>query len=52
MDNNEKATKCPLFSIVDAIAGCDEDCFCMEDACAWWIEDKQKCAVAVIGAKK
>ena len=26
--------------------------FCVEEKCAWWVEDKQKCAIAVISAKK
>lgn len=25
---------------------------CEKEGCAWWIEDKQKCAIAVIGGKK
>lgn len=23
--------------------------FCIKEQCAWWIEDKQKCAIAVLG---
>lgn len=45
--NEEKL--CPLFSIVDATAGCEEDCTCFREKCAWWVEDKQKCAVALTG---
>lgn len=26
--------------------------FCVKEQCAWWLEDKQKCAIAVIGGKK
>ena len=25
---------------------------CMKEKCAWWIEDKQKCAIAAIGCVK
>lgn len=25
---------------------------CRRDSCAWWVEDKQKCAVAALGGKK
>lgn len=25
---------------------------CEKEGCAWWIEDKQKCAIAVMGGKK
>lgn len=27
--------------------------FCIKEQCAWWVEDKQKCAIAIItGGKK
>jgi hypothetical protein len=26
--------------------------FCIKEKCAWWIEDKQKCAVAAIGGER
>lgn len=26
--------------------------FCIKEQCAWWIEDKQKCAMAAIGSVK
>lgn len=26
--------------------------WCMRELCAWWNEDKQKCAVAVMGGNK
>lgn len=26
--------------------------FCVEEQCAWWIEDKLKCAIKVLGGKK
>ena len=31
-----------------------QPCYCLHEGCAWWIEDKQKCAIAVIahGGKK
>ena len=25
---------------------------CVQEQCAWWIEDKQKCAIAVMGGKR
>ena len=25
---------------------------CDKEYCAWWIEDKQKCAIAAIGSRK
>ena len=25
---------------------------CVNQMCAWWLEDKQRCAVAVMGGKK
>lgn len=38
--NDEK--RCPL----------SEGTVCCKDQCAWWIEDKQKCAIAVLGGKR
>lgn len=26
--------------------------FCVEGQCAWWVEDKQKCAITAIGGEK
>lgn len=26
--------------------------FCIQEQCAWWVEDKQKCAVAAIGGER
>ena len=26
--------------------------FCVTEQCSWWLEDKQKCAIAVMGGKK
>lgn len=26
--------------------------FCLKEQCAWWIEDKQKCSMTAIGAKR
>lgn len=26
--------------------------YCLEDGCAWWNEDKQKCAIAVREGRK
>lgn len=25
---------------------------CVREQCSWWLEDKQKCAIAVMGGKK
>ena len=25
---------------------------CVKEMCAWWLEDKQKCAIAMMGGKK
>lgn len=41
---------CPLFYMSPAfetVTGCE----CIEAACAWWVEDKQKCAIAVGGER-
>lgn len=47
---NEEKQVCPIMSQgsiggVVAIA-------CQKEKCAWWIEDKQKCAIAAIGGEK
>ncbi len=26
--------------------------FCIKEQCGWWVEDKQKCAVAAIGGER
>lgn len=26
--------------------------FCIKEQCSWWLEDKQKCAIAVLGGRK
>lgn len=26
--------------------------FCLKDQCAWWVEDKQKCSITAMGAKR
>lgn len=38
---------CPMFTIATK-----EEQGCAKELCAWWIEDKQKYAIAVIGGKK
>lgn len=25
---------------------------CVREQCAWWVEDKQKCAITVLGGRK
>lgn len=48
---------CPLFTtntMIDensAIKIDTQRIFCIEEQCAWWIEDKQKCAIAVGGER-
>lgn len=42
---------CPLFLAspeFDTIRGCE----CRKEECAWWVEDKQKCAIAAIGGER
>ena len=26
--------------------------FCIKEQCAWWVEDKQKCAITAMGGEK
>ena len=48
---NEDNKICPLFLASPAfekIKGCE----CRKEACAWWVEDKQKCAITAMGGEK
>lgn len=41
---------CPLFMmspVFETMKGCE----CRKEMCAWWVEDKQKCAIAVGGER-
>lgn len=53
-----KENICPLLTTNTVVS---EDCkvkigtqpvFCVREQCAWWLEDKQKCAIAVLGGKR
>lgn len=46
---NETKPICPLLSLQENLR---LYCTCKEEGCAWWIENKQKCAITVIGGKK
>ncbi len=48
MDEGNKI--CPLFY---ASSECNtlKACECQKERCAWWVEDKQKCAIAVGGER-
>lgn len=51
----EKGIVCPLMSARDprlANGLGKMVVHCQHEACAWWIEDKQKCAIAVLGGTK
>lgn len=49
---------CPLLTANTVI---DEDnkikigtqpVLCVKEQCSWWVEDKQKCAIAILGGKR
>ncbi len=45
-ENNQKARACPLFAIVN---GLEPPCACMEEECAWWVQEYGGCcAVSAI----
>lgn len=47
----ENKLMCPIFSLTEH--GTRMAVTCQKELCAWWIEDKQKCAIALwIGGKK
>lgn len=41
---------CPLFVMSPAFETM-KGCECRKENCAWWVEDKQKCAIAVGGER-
>lgn len=49
-DNNKPM--CPLLTSVAPGMRGGVATACQKEKCAWWIEDKQKCAIAVIGGSK
>lgn len=53
MENNQ--VYCPIFLSSDAFEK-EEGCVCRKENCAWWVEDKQSCAVkalaTILGRKK
>ena len=49
MDESNKLY-CPLFLSSQAITN-PEGWYCRRENCAWWVEDKQKCAIAVGGER-
>ena len=49
---------CPLLT-ANTVLGANENkqtegqpVSCAKERCAWWVEDKQKCAITAIGGKK
>lgn len=55
---NQKETICPLLTTNTVIVENaqtsigTQPVICVEEQCAWWIEDKQKCAIKALGSKK
>lgn len=41
---------CPL--LCASALECPAAYACLKEACAWWVEDKQKCALCALGSKK
>ena len=54
MNNLNDMDICPLLTsntIVDVdgkVSVGTQPCYCLKEGCSWWIEDKQKCAIAVM----
>lgn len=42
---------CPLFLASNAFQTI-RGCACRKEQCAWWVEDKQKCAITAMGGEK
>lgn len=44
-----------IFTVVDEngkVSVGTQPVFCIKEQCSWWLEDKQKCAIAVLGGRK
>ena len=58
MDSIENKVICPLLTtntVIDennTIKIGTQPVFCVEERCAWWLEDKQKCSIKVLGGRK
>ena len=50
MSNDKNTVYCPLLLASDAISD-PKGWICRRENCAWWVEDKQKCAVAAEGER-
>ena len=48
---NEDNKICPLLLTSPAITN-PAGWVCRKEACAWWVEDKQKCAITAMGGEK
>ena len=48
--SNDNKLYCSLLLASQAITN-PEGWVCRKDNCAWWVEDKQKCAIAVGGER-
>ena len=51
MNDNNKPI-CPLLTSVAPGMRGGVATACQKEKCTWWIEDKQKCAIAVMGGSK
>lgn len=55
MDNH---TICPLLTTNTVVEESGtvkigtQPVFCLKEQCAWWVEDRQKCAITAMGGKK
>lgn len=49
--SNDKELYCPLLLACDSITN-PKGWVCRKEECAWWVEDKQKCAITAIGGEK
>lgn len=47
---NDNQLYCPLFLSSQAVTN-PNGWYCRKENCAWWVEDKQKCAIAVGGER-
>lgn len=51
MKNDKNITLCPLFYMSPEFNTL-KSFECIKERCAWWVEDKQKCAITAMGGEK
>ena len=51
MENSDENKICPILSAAMDYRS-NEEAYCRKERCAWWVEDRQKCSMAVTPPRK